>query len=165
MTRPVLHNDFRDLLQELQAAGVRFLIVGAHALAVHGIPRATGDIDILVACDSDNASRLMTALARFGAPLASHGIAQQDFEKEGTVYQIGLPPRRIDVMTSISGVGFHEAEREAVDAEIEKIRLPVLGRRHLIANKLASGRPKDLVDAQLLEDQIRPDETRQKQSD
>ncbi len=150
MSEPVLHDDFRDLLFELQEAGVRFLIVGAHALAVHGVPRATGDLDIFVARDADNAERLIRALTRFGAPLASHGATRSDFERAGTVYQLGLPPRRIDLLTSISGVEFDEAERSALVTEIEGIRLPVLGRRHLVANKLAAGRPKDLADAELL---------------
>lgn len=153
MTEPVLHDDFRDLLVALQEAGVRFLIVGAHALAVHGIPRATGDLDVLVAPDSENAARLMVALADFGAPVESHGITASDFEKGGTVYQLGLPPRRIDLMTSISGVSVDEAERTAVETELEGIRVPVLGRSQLVANKLASGRPKDLADAQMLSEE------------
>ncbi len=94
----------------------------------------------------------MKALETFGAPLASHGVALQDFQREGTVYQIGVPPRRIDVMTSISGVGFNEAEQTMSTVEVDGMVLPVLGRRQLVANKLASGRPKDLVDAQLLEE-------------
>ena len=150
MSEPALHDDFRDLLLELQEAGVRFLIVGAHALAVHGVPRATGDLDVFVARDADNAERLMEALTRFGAPLASHGVSRRDFERAGTVYQLGLPPRRIDLLTSISGVEFEEAERSALITEIDGVRLPVLGRRHFVANKLASGRAKDLLDAELL---------------
>lgn len=133
-------------------SGVRFLIVGAHALAVHGVPRATGDLDIFVACDAANAARVFQALLRFGAPLESHGVTPGDFERTGTVYQLGLPPRRIDLLTSISGVGFDDAEASAVVTELDGIRLPILGRRHLIANKLAAGRPKDLVDAELLEE-------------
>ncbi len=151
MSEPVLNDDFRDLLAALREAGVRFVIVGAHALAVHGIPRATGDLDVFVAPSSENAARLMRALDVFGAPVASHGVSQRDFEKEGTVYQMGLPPRRVDVMTSISGVEFDEAEEFAIETEIEGMRLPVLGRRQLVSNKLAAGRPKDLMDAQLLE--------------
>jgi hypothetical protein len=150
LSGPALHDDFRDLLVALQEAGVRFLIVGAHALAVHGIPRATGDLDLLVAPDAENASRLMLALGDFGAPVESHGITARDFEKEGTVYQLGLPPRRIDLMTSISGVSFEEAEGTAIETEIEGLCVPVLGRRQLVVNKLASGRPKDLADAQML---------------
>ena len=152
MSEPVLHDDFRDLITAMHEAGVRFLIVGAHALAVHGVPRATGDLDVLVAPDATNAKRVMRALEEFGAPVLSHRVSQDDFETEGTVYQIGLPPRRIDLLTSISGVSFAEAERNLVEVEIDGLVLPVLGREQLLANKRASGRPKDLLDAQLLED-------------
>jgi hypothetical protein len=109
LSEAVLHDDFRDLLLELEGAGVRFLVVGAHALAVHGVPRATGDLDLFVARDSGNAARLVDALVRFGAPLEAHGVTARDFEREGTVYQLGLTPRRIDLLTSISGVEFDEA--------------------------------------------------------
>ena len=152
MSEPALHPDFRDLLVELQRVEVRFLIVGAHALAVHGVPRATGDLDLFVASDPANADRIVQALVSFGAPLASHGVRSADFERAGMVYQLGLPPRRIDLMTSISGVAFDDAEQASVLTEIDGMRVPVLGRRHLVANKLAAGRPKDLVDAQLLQD-------------
>ncbi len=120
-------------------------------MAVHGVPRATGDLDILVAPESANAARLVRALQHFGAPLDAHAITQSDFEVPGAVYQMGLPPRRIDVMTSIDGVDFDEAEQTAIRAEIDGLVLPVLGRAQLLANKLAAGRPKDLVDARLLE--------------
>jgi len=123
-------------------------------MAAHGVPRATGDLDVLVAAEPQNAARLTEALASFGAPLASHGVSARDFEQAGAVYQIGLPPRRIDVMTSISGVTFEEAERTAITIEVEGLLLPILGRRQLLANKRASGRQKDLLDIQLLgEDQ------------
>jgi hypothetical protein len=135
----------------LREAGVRFVVVGAHAMAAHGVPRATGDLDILVAPERANAARLVEALERFGAPLASHGVERKDFEVEGTVYQIGLPPRRIDIMTSIDGVDFADAEESVMKVPIDGVELPILGRRQLLANKLATGRPKDLVDAQLLE--------------
>jgi nucleotidyltransferase AbiEii toxin of type IV toxin-antitoxin system len=147
---PALHEDFRDLILALQANEVRFVIVGAHAMAAHGVPRATGDLDVLVAPDAENAARLVQALERFGAPLESHGVSARDFERTGTVYQIGLPPRRIDLMTSISGVDFEEAERTAIAVDLEGLSLPILGRRQLIANKRASGRPKDILDVQLL---------------
>lgn len=151
MSEPVLHPDFRDLLEELLAERVRFVVVGAHALAVHGVPRATGDLDLFVAADAENATRLIRALTRFGAPLELHGVTAGDFERAGTVYQLGSPPRRIDLMTSISGVAFADAEIGAVPTEIEGLTLGVLGRRELIANKRAAARPKDLLDVDLLE--------------
>jgi hypothetical protein len=150
VSAPILHADFRDLLVELLTCGVRFLIVGAHALAVHGVPRATGDLDVFVARDPENAERLVQALIHFGAPLESHGVGAHDFQQAGIVYQLGLPPRRIDLLTSISGVEFDDAASAAVFTEVDGLRLPILGRRHLLDNKLASGRPKDLADAQLL---------------
>lgn len=151
MSEPVLHDDFRDLLVEFAAGGVRYLVVGAHALAVHGLPRATGDLDLFVARDTENARRLIAALDRFGAPAKSHGLTAADFERADTVYQMGLPPRRIDLMTSIDGIDFDTAEQSAVVTEIDGLAVPVLGRSALLANKLAAGRPKDLADAAWLQ--------------
>lgn len=104
-----LNVDFLDLLEALARAQVEFLVVGAHALAAHGIPRATGDLDVWVRPTPENAARVVTALEAFGAPLHAHGVGANDFERPGTVYQMGLPPRRIDVLTQISGVAFDEA--------------------------------------------------------
>ncbi|MEM9409271.1 MAG: nucleotidyl transferase AbiEii/AbiGii toxin family protein [Acidobacteriota bacterium] len=150
MSRPVLHDDFRDLLQAFLEARVRFVMVGAHALAVHGVPRATGDLDLFVASTSENANRLVQALADFGAPLESHGITAAAFERAEVVYQLGLPPRRIDILTSIDGVEFEDAERTGLVVELDGLKLLVLGRQQLLANKVASGRVKDLADAELL---------------
>lgn len=153
MTTPELNDDFRDLLQCLREASVEFLVVGAHALAAHGLPRATGDLDVLVRPEPGNATRVYRALAAFGAPLAAHGVEERDFETPGTVYQIGLPPRRIDVLTEISGVGFDEAWRTRLVLQVSGEPLAFLGRDALIANKRAAGRPKDLVDVDALERQ------------
>ena len=128
-------------------AGVQFLIVGAHALAAHGLPRATGDLDVLVRPDPDNAQRVYRALAAFGAPMAAHGVSAADFEAPGNVYQLGLPPRRIDMLTQISGVIFEEAWESRLVIEIDGAPVAVLGRAELVRNKRAPGRPKDLVDA------------------
>jgi hypothetical protein len=100
---------FRDLLVAFAEAGVEFVIVGAYAVAFHGAPRASGDIDVFVRPSPENATRVLSALARFGAPLEAAGLTAVDFTRPGTVYQIGLPPRRIDVMTEISGLTFDEA--------------------------------------------------------
>ena len=94
-----LNEDFHDLLVEFSDEGVEFLLVGAFAVAFHGVPRATGDMDVFVRPSSENAKRVHAALARFGAPLKSAGVVQADFEQPGVVYQMGLPPRRIDVLT------------------------------------------------------------------
>jgi hypothetical protein len=143
-------DDFRDFLRELVAAQVKFIVVGAHALSVHGIPRATGDLDVWVRPDADNASRLITALERFGAPTDDLGIAAQDFVKPDVVAQLGVPPYRIDLLTSISGVDFDTAWAERVDGEIAGVRVPVLGRRAFVANKRAVGRTKDSADLEAL---------------
>jgi hypothetical protein len=146
-----LNEDFVDLLRCLVEARVEFVIVGAHALAAHGLPRATGDLDVLVRPTVDNAERVVEALGKFGAPLAAHGISRSDFEVPENVYQIGLPPRRIDLLTSISGVSFEDARDSQIVIQVEGMALPVLGRAALLENKRAAGRPKDLVDIEMLE--------------
>lgn len=151
MDAPTLNDDFLDMIQALQASRVDFIIVGAHALAAHGLPRATGDIDIFVRCTKDNASRVMSALRIFGAPIDSHGVTQDDFEQPDTVYQIGLPPRRIDLLTTISGVSFEEAWQSRLTTRLGNIEVPTLGREALLKNKRAAGRDKDALDAQALE--------------
>ena len=138
------------MLGAMLDAGVDFLIVGAHALAVHGIVRATGDIDLLVRPTPGNAHRVITALQAFGAPIAAHGISARDFSVPGAVYQIGLPPRRIDILTEISGVPFGDAWDSKVQASIAGLQIAVLGRDALLRNKRATGREKDLADVAAL---------------
>jgi hypothetical protein len=145
-----VNEDFRDLVRALLEAGVRFLVVGAHAMAVHGVPRATGDIDVWIAVDPANADRVMDALSRFGAPLAAMSVSPADFLREDQVVQIGLPPRRIDLLTSISGVGFEEAWEGRVTRAVEGMTVPFLGRDALVRNKRASGRAKDRADLEAL---------------
>jgi hypothetical protein len=145
-----VNEDFRDLLQALQETGVRFLVVGAHAMAVHGVPRATGDLDVWIAVDPANADRVMEALSRFGAPLAAMGVSRADFLDRNQVVQIGLPPRRIDILTSISGVEFEEAWAGRITRAVEGVTLPFLGRDALVRNKRASGRAKDRADLEAL---------------
>jgi hypothetical protein len=147
MTLEGLTDDFRDLLVLFADAGVEFVIVGAYALAFHGAPRATGDIDLFVRPGPINAQRVFDALARFGAPLQSAGVTAGDFAQPGAVYQIGLPPRRIDVLTEISGVSFDEAWGSRVTGEVEGRTVSFLGRAALLRNKEAAGRPQDLADA------------------
>jgi predicted nucleotidyltransferase len=146
MTLEGLNDDFRDVVVQFADAGVDYLIVGAFALAFHGAPRASGDIDIFVRPSDENAARVYEALLRFGAPLQAHGVAAADFAKVGTVYQIGLPPRRIDVLTQISGVAFDEAWASRAEVEVEGRRVHIIGREALLKNKTTAGRPKDLAD-------------------
>jgi hypothetical protein len=145
------NQDFLDILRALHAARAEYVIVGAHALAAHGAPRATGDLDIFVRATSENAARVLQALRLFGAPLDEHSIAGADFTRDDLVYQIGLPPRRIDLLTGISGVSFEEALKTALTLELAGLQVPFLGRDALLINKRASGREKDLLDVKLLE--------------
>lgn len=144
--------DFRDLLIELVKAKARFLIVGAHALGVHGVPRATVDLDIWIDASQENAERVWAALAAFGAPLDSLQIQETDLTQPDVVAQFGLPPYRIDIMTGVSGLSFDEAWPGRVEDLFEDVRVPFLGREALIRNKRASGRTKDLADLEALGD-------------
>lgn len=145
-----MNQDFRDLLAALLAADARFLVVGAHALAVHGVPRATGDLDVWVEAEPANAERVLSALVRFGAPVASLGVSARDFCQASQVVQIGLPPRRIDLLTSISGVGFAEAWPGRTTRDVAGLAVPFIGRAALVRNKRAAGRAKDLADLEAL---------------
>jgi hypothetical protein len=142
--------DFSDLLAALLAADARFLVVGAHALAVHGVPRATGDLDVWIAGEPENVDRVWTALGRFGAPMAALGFSRDDLAHPDQVIQIGLPPRRIDLLTSISGVEFPQAWPNRVVKEIASLPVPFIGREDLIRNKRMAARPKDLADLDAL---------------
>ena len=145
-----MNEDFLDLLAALLAAEARFLVVGAHALAVHGVPRATGDLDVWIARDGDNPARAWQALLRFGAPVAALGFSPEDLATPDRVLQIGLPPRRIDLLTPISGVGFEEAWAGRVTHDVNGLPVPFLGRAALVRNKRASGRAKDRADLEAL---------------
>ena len=151
MSASGLNEDFVDVLRALGESGAEFIVVGAHAMAVHGVPRATGDLDVLVRPTIENAHRVLQALRLFGAPVDAHGIRETDLATPGIVYQIGLPPRRIDILTEISGVSFDEAWATHVEVEISGIRAPFIGRQALLKNKRATGRDKDLVDARTLD--------------
>jgi hypothetical protein len=142
--------DFRDLLAAFISHQVRFLVVGAHALAVHGVPRATGDLDLWVDPSPDNAEQVWHGLAAFGAPLDSLGLSRDDFLRPDVVVQLGLPPRRIDLLTSLSGLTFAEAWDDRFEQDLDGLRVPFLGRRCLIRNKQATGRPRDLGDLDAL---------------
>jgi hypothetical protein len=148
-----LNPDFSEMLSALSDAGVEFLVVGAYALAAHGLPRATGDIDIWVRPSPENAARVWEALRRFGAP--TRGVTVSDFTLPDIVFQIGVPPRRVDILTSISGVEFEQAWTQRQAAVVDGLMLNVPSREHLIANKRAAGRPKDLADASWLESEER----------
>src|SRR5262245_51081873 len=142
--------DFRDMLSALSGASADYLVVGAYALAAHGLPRATRDLDLWVRPTEANAARVMDALRRFGASLRD--LTERDLVTPGTVFQIGVEPHRIDILTSIDGVEFDEAWSARYVVTLEDLEVPVLARHHFIQNKKAVGRPQDLADVARLED-------------
>ncbi|KPK04956.1 MAG: hypothetical protein AMS20_07730 [Gemmatimonas sp. SG8_28] len=145
-----MNEDFLDLLRSLLTANARFLIVGAHALAVHGVPRATGDLDVWVEPSKENASRVWAALTAFGAPVTSLDITDATLAEQDVVIQIGVPPRRIDLLTSVSGLDFATAWDTRLVSTVAQLSLPFISRDALIANKRATGRLKDLADLEAL---------------
>ena len=145
----MLNEDYKDMLAALSGAKVKYILIGAYALAVHGIRRATGDIDLFLEPSVETSARVLEALKNFGAPLA--GIQPDTFAKANIVYQIGVVPRRIDLLTSIDGVLFQDAWAEKKMMHVEGLEIPVISRRLLMLNKSATGRPKDQLDLKLLE--------------
>jgi hypothetical protein len=143
-----MNRDFAEMLSALCAAGAEFLVVGAHALAAHGVPRATGDLDLWVRPTPENADRVLEALRRFGAPLFD--LTREDLTSAEVVFQIGLPPSRIDLLTSVTGLAFDDAWRNRITITVGTLAIPVLGRADFVANKRATGRDKDLSDLALL---------------
>lgn len=143
-----MNQDFLDLLRAFTDRNVRFLIVGAYTLGVHGRPRATGDLDVWVDPTPENARNIMLALEQFGAPPGQ--VTADDFSRPGVVFQMGLPPVRIDVMTELTGLTFDEAWPTRTRAEFGPVTADVLGRDAFIKNKRATGRLKDLGDLESL---------------
>ena len=130
-------------------AEARLLVVGAHALAVHGVPRGTQDLELWIDPAGDNAERVWEALRRFGAPAEAPGITLEDLSREGIVLQFGLPPNRIDLLTALTGIPDFETAWDDRD-ELRSRSVPFLGRRTFVANKRATGRTKDLADLEAL---------------
>jgi len=139
-----MNQDFVDLLRAFAAHDVRFLIVGAYALALHGRPRATGDLDVWVEPTPENAAKVMAGLSEFGAPMAE--ISEADFSRPGIVYQIGVAPGRIDILTELTGLTFDEAWPGRVRHPFGDVDADFIGREAFITNKRAMGRAKDLGD-------------------
>lgn len=146
-----MNDDWYDMLVALMDADAKFLVVGAHALAVHGVPRGTQDLDIWVDRASENTEKIWNALSAFGAPAAALGIQPADLQRENSVIQFGLPPHRIDLLTSLSGIAdFDAAWSTRVERQVRDRTFPFLGRQALLDNKRASGRTKDLADVEAL---------------
>ena len=144
-----MNRDFAEMLSALSEAGADFLVIGAHAVAVHAHPRATGDLDIWVRATPENAERVWTALVAFGAPL--HQLTREDLASDDVVFQIGVAPNRIDLLTTIGGVRFDEAWPRRTTVELWGLSVPVIGREDLVRSKRAAGRPRDLADLAELE--------------
>jgi len=146
----MLNKDYRDILRALSDEKVKFLLVGAYAMAVHGYPRATMDIDLWIMPSSKNADAVLRALRKFGAPLDN--LEKNDLLTEGIIFQIGVAPRRIDILTSVTGLKFKETYEHSVAVVLDGIEVSVPSVDDLILNKKATGRTKDLADAEALEE-------------
>jgi predicted nucleotidyltransferase len=144
-----LQRDLREFIELLSSHAVEYLIVGGHAVAFHGHPRFTGDIDIFVRATESNAQRLNAALAAFG--FGDLGFDDATWLAPERIVQLGRPPNRIDLLTSISGVTFDEAWAGRVTAQLDGLEVPLIGLDALLVNKRASGRAKDLADLEELE--------------
>ena len=146
-----IQRDFKELLELFNAHSVEYLIVGGYALAFHGAPRFTGDIDLFVKADAENAKRILSALAEFG--FGSLELSETDFTSGENVIQLGVPPVRVDIMTSLTGVGWQKAEAGKVSGNYGDTRVYFIGKNDFISNKRALGRRRDLADLEALEEQ------------
>lgn len=144
----MLNEDYKEILQILLSNKVKFLVVGAYAMGAYGYPRATGDFDIWIESSSENSRKTYKSISEFGAPLS--GVTEKTFEEKGIILQIGVAPRRIDIITRIDGVTFKEAYKTKEIIEIEGLRIPFLSKENLIKNKQSTGREKDKLDANYL---------------
>ncbi|MGA7858436.1 MAG: DUF6036 family nucleotidyltransferase [Terracidiphilus sp.] len=144
----MMPKDLKDLLRAFNANAVKYLIIGGHAFGVHAQPRATKDLDLFIRSDEENAEAVFKALAEFGAPLDN--MSPADFA-DGTTFQIGQPPDRIDIWQRIDGVPFDEAWENRIEGSIDnEVPASVISKDDLIRNKLASGREQDLLDVKVL---------------
>lgn len=143
-----MNPDFKDILSAFAEKSVEYLVVGAYALAAHGVPRATGDLDLWIRRSRDNAERALEALQDFGAPL--HNLTAEELLDPDLVFQIGVEPRRIDILSAIEGVDFDRAWPNRLTVTIDDLEVPVIGRQALIDNKHAVGRARDLADIERL---------------
>lgn len=148
----MLNQDYKEMLSLFIEEQVEFVLVGAYALAAHGFPRATGDIDIFVNPSPANGAKVFKCLVRFGAPLEA--VKPEDFSAPGVIFQIGVAPRRIDILTMIDAVSFEEAMGDVIFVMIEGMRIPVLSKGTLIKNKESTGRLKDQLDAENLKNSL-----------
>jgi hypothetical protein len=144
-----LEKDFADFIEFLNKHQVEYMVVGGYALAFHGEPRTTGDMDIWIDFSDANAEKMVTVMNEFG--MASLGFTKKDFSEPGIINQIGQPPLRIDILNEIDGVQFKDAVKGKQYFKAGKIEVPFIGREDFIKNKKAAGRQKDLVDVKKLQ--------------
>ncbi len=145
----MLNKDYKEMLRLLIDEKVKFLLVGAYAVAAHGYPRATMDIDIWVMPSPENAVAVLKALKSFGAPL--HNLTLDDLQKPDIIFEIGVAPRRIDIITGVDGLNFKSAFANSLEIAIEDLKINIPSLDDLICNKKASGRTKDIADVEALE--------------
>lgn len=150
MAEQTLPDDFKEFLKLLNEIEVRYLLVGGYAVGFHGYPRATADMDVWVAVSPDNAAKLVEAFRRFG--MTDPQLSPALFQERGKIIRMGVPPMRIEVLTEIDGVAFDECYAARVEAEIDGQIVPLISREHLLRNKRAAGRHKDLDDIENLEE-------------
>lgn len=144
----MLNEDYKEILQNLLSNKVKFLVVGAYAMGAYGYPRATGDFDIWVEASADNSQKIYKSLSEFGAPLCD--ITKKTFAQKGIIFQIGVSPRRIDIITHIDGIDFQKAYKSRENIKIENLSIPFISKENLIKNKQSTGREKDRLDANYL---------------
>jgi hypothetical protein len=157
-----MHQDFKELLSAFNAGGVRYLIVGGYAVSFHAQPRATKDLDILIASDAENGKAVYRSLAKFGAPI--EGLTADDFTEPDNFFRMGAPPVMVDIMPKISGIEFEEAWRRRVDVRIDDdLAVSFISREDLMAAKVAAGRVQDLADVDALRESIRGEQAEQQQ--
>ncbi len=144
-----LYPDFKELLTLFIGKKIDFLIIGGYALALHGYPRFTGDLDIFINNSRDNVSKIVQALDEFG--FGSLGLTAEDFLQRETVIQLGVAPVRVDLLTSLSGLSWNEADSNKVIREMNGLMIPFISKSDLIQNKKASGRLQDLADIEHLQ--------------
>lgn len=154
----ILAKDFEEFIGLLNSHQVNYLVVGGYALAFHGRPRHTGDLDIWIEVSDDNAQRMLQVLKDFG--LASLGLEKDDFLKEGYVTQIGYPPLRIDILNTIDGVSFREAYENRQLTNLQGLQVTYIGLEEFIKNKLAAGRARDLSDVKEIQAKDQPKHNR-----
>ena len=145
----ILTQDFREFIQSLNDNHVRYLIVGGYAVAFHGHPRYTKDLDVWLWIDEQNAEKMVKALDQFG--FASLGLTADDFLEPGTIIQLGYPPNRIDLITKLVGVDFETCYTNRVEEQLDDVVLPFIDLNNLKKNKKASGRLQDLADLENLQ--------------